>query len=701
MANEEHRKPEELFELAESIGAFLDADGDALTEEQEASVAPILNSLYESRYHFSDEEFLISGGEKKISKVYDTFANRHVAMAHPLHCETRSEKEKFLREAQLTSKLQHPNILPIYEIGVDDQDMPFFVMRLLEGKELKTVVLEKADGQEQLAKRYSLDDLLEIFLKVCDATIYAHSRGVLHLDLKPMNIVMGKYGQVVLYDWGLAQVVDPSRGIQLDEQAEPFDSDLLNNVTSSGMLKGTPGYMAPEQVEPDGQVSTATDVYGLGAILYFILTGTIPVRGAHAQEIMQNTREGNVVRPRLRRPQLGIPGSLGAIAMKALQLKPESRYASVQELRDEVMRYLRGYAPKAERATPPKHLQLLMRRHSRVAMVIFLSSMLLTAVITSFYSREKLQSQKLEAARTEAVHNLDRFLEEKEHSDQLYTDQRSFIAEVGILGTLHTHGLLDSIVSRELKKENLESEYRKKLVWIQVMLELAYQNFHTAQTLIKAHPEYEQDLRRYDSLSSKYGAMKEHDNDQLTDAQFAEFLKEPITRRHFKELKTLAYELHMQRRDSGSPESYLAVAIAMLNVINDTEGWGGHVRLEPREGGYHLNFSDAPYRVYNLSRMRPRAYDGVLGQLDLVSLDLSRSAPSNIEDFRMLNKLETLIVLDIEPLRENVFFRMVRKLPVKRVVLRKGLHQDKWIEQLRESHEVILVPPGETWSSEK
>jgi len=326
--------------------------------------------------------------------------------------------------------------------------------------------------------------------------------------------------------------------------------------------------------------------------------------------------------------------------------------------------------------------------------------MLLTAVITSFYSREKLQSQKLEAARTEAVHNLESFLKEKEISDELYTDLRRFMAEVGILGTLRTHGLLDSIVSQELEKENQESEYREKLVWIQVMLKLAYQNFHTAQTLIKAHPEYEKNLSRYLALAVKFGAMKVDDREQLTDAQFAEFLNESITRRHFMEVKTLAYELHMKRYKKGSPESYLAVAIAILNAINDTEEWGQHVRMEPREGGYHLDLSDAPYRIFNISRMHPWAYDSILGRLDLVSIDISRSAATDIQEFKYLEKLETIVALDMKPLRDYVFFRMLRQLPVKRIVLREGLHHQKWIRQLRKSHEVILVPPGETWTGE-
>ena len=688
-------KSEELFELGASIRSFLDADGDVLSDEEQESVSPILNSLYESRYHFSDEQFLISGGEKKISKVYDTFANRTVAMAHPLRHETRSEKEEFLREAQLASKLQHPSILPIYEIGVDDQDMPFFVMRLLEGEELKNIVRDRING----SKRYSLETLLEIFLKVCDAMIYAHSRGVLHLDLKPSNIVVGKYGQAVLYDWGLAQVVDRSFGVKLDEQADPFDVDMLNNVTCSGTLKGTPGYMAPEQIESEGQVSAATDIYALGAVLYFLLTGTIPVRGSDIKEILKNTREGRVVRPRIRRKKLNCPRSLGAVAMKALQLKPENRYGSVLELHAEVTRYLRGYAPQAERAGPFKQMQLLARRHSKVSTAIFLFGTVLIAVITLFYTREKSQSQKLELARAEAVLNLAHFQEEQKVSEKLYRDLREFMAEDGNLGSLRTHKLLARILEQELQRGDLDEEFRAKLVRMQVLLALAKQNFHEVMDVIDNNRQWWQWLELYYQVAERFAERKPDDAAQLSDADFVPFLEFRIQRRHHKVLKALAYDLHMVHSKPDDPESYLPVAIAMLNVINDTSGWGDHVRLEPCDGGYHLDLSGSPHLAYLLPSMHTWRYGGVLGPLELVSIDLSYSLVSNIWEFQKIETLETLILLDVETVTETGFFTMLKRLPMQQVILTDGAHEARFIEQLRAAgKEVILVPPGESWS---
>jgi hypothetical protein len=164
-------------------------------------------------------------------------------------------------------------------------------------------------------------------------------------------------------------------------------------------------------------------------------------------------------------------------------------------------------------------------------------------------------------------------------------------------------------------------------------------------------------------------------------------------------LKSLAFDLHLVNTEPSTPERYLKVAIAMLNVINDTKGWGRHVKLEPREGGNHLDLSGSPYRIYVFSHMHSWRYDGVLGKLDLVSLDLSRSVINNIWELKKLKKLRTLILLDVEMVGGDVnFFTMLGALPVQQIVLRRGAHEFRFIEQLRSSgKKVILLAPDESW----
>ena len=693
------KSPEAFRALGKKLSGFLDDEGRTLSAQEAEEVSPILHSLDEKRYHYTDEAFLSEGGEKILSKAYDTQSDRFVVIARPRRHETDPEKEEFLREARLTCKLQHPNILPIHEIGIDKDDVPYFIMRLFVGEELGSINSKRMDSTTEYLKRYPLEEMLEIFLKVCDTVIYAHSRNVLHLDIKPANVMVGRYGQAILYDWGMAAVVNAG---ERKDVTETFDADMLNTLLHAGTLKGTPGYMAPEQIAEDGVESFATDIYALGAVLYHILTGTIPVRGAHAQEVMLNTREGKVVRPRLRRPQLGIPGSLGAISMKALQLEPEERYASVQALHDDVTRYLRGYVPKAERANPVKRMQLFVRRHSKVATSIFFSILVLMVVVGTFYSREKIQSRKLDLARAEAVRNLDRFVVEKQHSEKLYHDLREFTAETGNVGTLRTHRLLNRILAEELKKEDLDSEYRKKLMRMKLMQELAQQNFNAVRALAEQNPEWWQWMELYHQIAVRFGEMKPDDDAYLSDAEFALFLAHRFSRARYKEMKSLAFDLHMVNTEPAEPDKYLKVAIAMLNVINDTPGWGRHIKLEPREGRYHLDLSGSPYQIYVFSHMTPWRYAGVLGRLDLVSLDLSRSVINNIWEFQRLKKLETLILLDVDPVGGDVnFFTMLRALPVKRVFLREGAHGQRYVEELRATgKEVVLLPPGEAWRDE-
>jgi hypothetical protein len=233
---------------------------------------------------------------------------------------------------------------------------------------------------------------------------------------------------------------------------------------------------------------------------------------------------------------------------------------------------------------------------------------------------------------------------------------------------------------------------------MQVMQELAQQHFNAVRELVDAYPEWWQWMELYHQIAVRFSEMKPDDEAP----EFAMFLEHSIARQRYKELKSLAFDLHMIRTEPSSPESYLKVAIAMLNVINDTRGWGRQIRLEPREGGYHLDFSASPYRIYVFSHMQPWRYDGVLGKLDLVSIDLSRSVINNIWELQRLKKLRTLIVLDVELVGGDInFFTMLRALPVKQVVLRAGVHQQRFIDELRATgKEVILLASGEKWTGE-
>jgi serine/threonine protein kinase len=227
----------------------------------------------------------------------------------------------FLREAQVTAQLEHPNIVPIHDVGVTSEGLPFFTMKVVGGRTLAEVLKQRQSR-------------LDVLLKICDAVAFAHSRGVVHRDLKPANVMVGEFGEVLVMDWGLAKVEnmpDARGGVKVAALGESLD----------GAVVGTPSYMAPEQARGEAADERA-DVFALGAILYEMLAGVPPHRGRTVMEVLQKAQEGRVERP-------GGPPELVAIAMKALAAEREARYAKVVEFQTDVRRYLEGREVSARR----------------------------------------------------------------------------------------------------------------------------------------------------------------------------------------------------------------------------------------------------------------------------------------------------------------------------------------------------------------
>jgi len=370
-------------------------------ESSEKYTLPLYTSVTLSE-HYGDPELVASGGMKDVFKVFDNHSNRYIAMAK-LHREASRELyDAFISEAQLTAALQHPNIISVHEVGVQEDGTPFFTMELKTGQSLAAMLKDEylmIDGGGDLQRSsVCVNDLLEIFLKVCDAIAYAHSRGVLHLDLKPDNIQIGLHGEVIVCDWGLAKVAtqathDPG----CDDELDP---DVVNTVTLGGSVKGTPGYMAPEQISGD-EKTILTDVYGLGALLYSLVVGRSPVIGVSTQEMLDNTISGTITPPHQRgRGVTNASEALSAIAMKALATEPGERYASVSDLKRDVRSYMTGYSTSAENAGLIRELKLFYQRQRVVCNLTLLFGVLVAIAITvSVVSIKKserlaLQSEK-------------------------------------------------------------------------------------------------------------------------------------------------------------------------------------------------------------------------------------------------------------------------------------------------------------------
>ncbi len=316
------------------------------------------------------------GGMKGVLLVYDKDTGREVAMAimPDFRERPRNDLERFVREAKLTARLEHPNIVPVHDLGIDSSGSPFFTMKYLHGQSLASLIRKLRKEDPDTVHNYGQLRLLQIFIRICNAMEFAHSQGICHLDLKPENVNIGEFGEVLVLDWGLARAFGPEAQV-----ASPNSSD------TPGHAKGTPGYMSPEQLRSvAGEVGPRSDIYALGGILYTMLSLSSPLSKLPVEEVLRRTASGEVpplsaVAPADRH----IPAALEAICQKAMALRSVDRYASVVELREDIFAFQTGYVPKAENASALKHAGLFLSRNMQILlllMVIFLTMLLATLV---------------------------------------------------------------------------------------------------------------------------------------------------------------------------------------------------------------------------------------------------------------------------------------------------------------------------------
>jgi serine/threonine protein kinase len=340
-------------------------------------ISPSYHSLKKHSQRYKFIEILAKGGMKSIWRVYDQQARRYVAVAKLLDESSTDLYDPFIHEAWLTAKLDHPNIIKVHDVGLDEKDHPYFSMDLKSGTNLREILKNISSDDIELPQKYSLNELLSIFIKICDAMSYAHSQEIIHLDLKPENIQIGEFGEVLICDWGLGRYI----GEELQENVSDdllLNGSLLSKLTINGQISGTPGYMAPEQINQQESRNASTDIYGLGGILYSILTLQRPFSG---EDILNDTLQGNLLSPSKRCSHKSIPQSLNAVVMKAMNVEQSARYKNVTELKKEVQNYLSGYTTEAEQASFIKEFKLLYKRNRLLCNSLAISFLLICSVV--------------------------------------------------------------------------------------------------------------------------------------------------------------------------------------------------------------------------------------------------------------------------------------------------------------------------------
>lgn len=329
------------------------------------------------RYH--TKHVIGSGGMKIVVRSEDVNVGRDIAMAISKDSSERKQLQ-FLEEAHITAVLEHPNIVPVHDIGRSKSGVPFFTMKLIHGVTLAKILEKLQEKDPDYQKRYPLHARLEIFLKVCDAIAFAHSKGILHLDIKPDNIQVGEYGEVLVLDWGIARRIGEPEN---DADSEKKETKKPVGATLDGIIRGTPEYMSPEQAAgKNSRRSRQTDIYALGAILYTILTLHPPFRGESMEEILRNVLTGNIIPPRLENGSR-IPLPLEFIILRAMSRDPERRYESVGALKDDVVAYQSGFATVAENAGISTRFLLWLKRN-RIRIYVISSILLTIAIILLF-----------------------------------------------------------------------------------------------------------------------------------------------------------------------------------------------------------------------------------------------------------------------------------------------------------------------------
>ena len=375
-------------------------------------------SQIKNRYVFKEEKG--RGGIGKVLIAFDKIFGRDVAIKELIKFNSTNKivpedkqnftEMRFLKEAMVTGQLEHPGIVPVYEIGKRENGTPYYTMRLVNGETLSKKIKACQTIEERL-------ELLPHFRDICNTIAYSHSRKVIHRDIKPDNIMIGKFGETIVLDWGLAKIIGENEQTSYKLQDDINLLNLYTGTTFKGKAFGTPAYMAPEQANGDSdKIDERSDIYSLGAVLYEILTGTPPFSGKTVKNVLEQVKSGIII-PIIEKIE-DAPLDLCAIAEKALQKDPKDRYPTVAEMIDDINHFMSGKRVRAYEYTSFELLKKFVTRN-RTYSVIFLSVFLFFIIGSVFIFNSYRNSLK-----NERIAHLNLAMGYQEYAEKLLKEKR-------------------------------------------------------------------------------------------------------------------------------------------------------------------------------------------------------------------------------------------------------------------------------------
>ncbi|TWT36991.1 Serine/threonine-protein kinase PknD [Posidoniimonas corsicana] len=365
---------------------------------------PLYGSL-SAETQLDELRLLAKGGLGIVFAAEDQQLGRRVAVKflQEDHAHDPLSRRQFLLEAEVTSRLEHPGVAPVYCAGAVEDGRPFYAMRLIEGQTLDQAIdaFHQAHPNGMYDEQSSeLRTLLQRFITVCKTIAYAHNRGILHRDIKPSNVMLGRYGETLVVDWGLAMAVGREAEFKLADERTLLPQ-VTSDSASSDSMAGTPAYMSPEQMSGATTLQPASDIYSLGATLYRLLTDHHPIEASDLADLRQRAIRGDIPKPTRHAPALSKP--LEAVCMKALATEPADRYRTALRLAEDLEHHLADEPVSAYRESFSYVAARWVKRHLRVVQTAAAALVTLLLLTTLFSAWQSSTAQRANAARREGL----------------------------------------------------------------------------------------------------------------------------------------------------------------------------------------------------------------------------------------------------------------------------------------------------------